>query len=103
MSAGLIRDDGIAADHRLPSGSFFLQVSGEELRGVEHRDQGLVLELPGEPRRLHRAHDLGAHALHDRRGRARGRGDAEGAVDLETRNPASAKVWTLCSWGAVPL
>src|SRR5438552_1065410 len=85
MSAGLIRDDGIAADHRLPSGSFFLQVSGEELRGVEHRDQGLVLELPGEPRRLHRAHDLGAHALHDRRGRARGRGDAEGAVDLETR------------------
>src|SRR6266852_7944104 len=67
----LIRHDGVAADHRLPGGSLLFQVSGEELRGVEHRDQGLVLELPGEPRRFHRADDLRAHAPHDRRGRAR--------------------------------
>src|SRR6266571_7410099 len=66
-----VRHDGVAADHRLPGGSFLFQVSGEELRGVEYRDQGFVLELLGEARRLHRTRDLGAHALHDRRGRAR--------------------------------
>src|SRR5437870_2043260 len=55
MSARLVRNDGIAPDHRLPCGSFLLQMSGEELRRVEHRDQGLVIELLGEPRRLPRA------------------------------------------------
>src|SRR5712692_2131105 len=55
----LVRHDGVAADHRLPGGSFLFQVSGEELRGVEHRDQGFVLELFRESGRYHRAHDLG--------------------------------------------
>src|SRR2546423_878427 len=52
MSARLVGNDGIAPDHRLPGGSFLLQVSGEEPRRVEHRDQGLVLELlvPAEPK-----------------------------------------------------
>src|SRR5882757_197663 len=51
----LVRHDGVAADHRLPGGSFLFQVSGIELRRVEHGDQGLVLELLREPRRFHRA------------------------------------------------
>src|SRR6266852_7717280 len=86
MSAlSLVRHDGVAAYHRLPGGSFLFQVSGEELRGVEYRDQGFVLELPGEPRRLHRAADLRAHALHDRRGCPRRCDHAEGAVDFQAR------------------
>src|SRR6266704_3399548 len=80
-----VRHNGVAADDRGPGGSLLFPVSGEELRGVEHRDQGFVLELLGEPLRFHRARDLGAHALHDRHGRARGRGHAEGAVDLQSR------------------
>src|SRR6267143_2839874 len=62
----LVRHDGIAADHRLPGGPFLFQVSGEELRRVEHRDQGFVLELLRERGRFHRARDPGAYALHDR-------------------------------------
>src|SRR5258708_25504775 len=54
----LVRHDGVAADHRLPGGSFLFQVSGQELRGVEHRDQGLVLELFREARPRHRPPDL---------------------------------------------
>src|SRR6267143_2656461 len=81
----LVRHDGVASDHSFPGGSFLFQVSGEELRRVEYRDQGFVLELLGERGRLHRADDLGAHALRDHRGRARGRGLAEGAEDLQAR------------------
>src|SRR5260221_14488274 len=55
----LVRNDGVAADHRLPGGSFLFQVSGEELRRVEHGDQGLVLELLRERGRFHRARDPG--------------------------------------------
>src|SRR6267378_2061657 len=44
----LIRHDGVASDHSFPGGSFLFQVSGEELRRVEYRDQGFVLELLGE-------------------------------------------------------
>src|SRR4030088_1646577 len=58
----LVRHDGVAADHRLPGGSFLFQVSGVELRRVEHRDQGLVLELLRERGLFHRARDPGAHA-----------------------------------------
>src|SRR5258708_36864717 len=61
----LVRHDGVAADHRLPGGPFLFQVGGEERGGVEHRDPGFVLELPGRPRRLRRPYDLCAHALAD--------------------------------------
>src|SRR5258707_5579372 len=67
----LVRHDGVAADHRLPGGSFLFQVSGVERRRVEHRGQGLVLGLLRETRWFHTARDLGAPALPCRPRRAR--------------------------------
>ena len=44
-----IRNDRVAADDGRPGGPFLLQVGGKLLRGVEHRNQRLMLELLREP------------------------------------------------------
>src|SRR5258706_68192 len=46
----LVRHDGVAADHRLPRGSFLFQVGGEERGGVEHPDQGFAPEASSSMR-----------------------------------------------------